>query len=245
MTALRLDRLLSNLAYGSRKEVARLVKEGRVALNGVPLQRADQSIALADVKNGALTLDGEAVDPPAPFTIMLHKPAGYTCSTDETGALVYDLLPPRWRFRKPTLACAGRLDKYSTGQVILTDDGELLHRIIHPRQHAAKHYAVTLARKLRGDETALFATGTFTMKGDPKPLKPAVWTKRDANSGVMILHEGRYHQIRRMFETLGNEVVTLHRYQTGGLELGDLAEGHYRIVDETDISQLFAAPPPA
>lgn len=241
MTSLRLDRLLANLGYGSRKEVARLVEAGRVALHGVAATRVEQSISLADARDGALTLDGEPVDPPAPLTVVLHKPPGYTCSHDERGLLVYDLLPPRWKTRKPALSCAGRLDKESTGQVILTDDGDLLHRIIHPKSQAAKHYAVTLAHPLRGDEAALFGTGTFVMAGDAKPLKPATWTPDDDYGGTMILHEGRFHQIRRMFETLDNQVVALHRYQTGGLPLLDLPPGRYRILDESERRAVFAA----
>ncbi len=238
MTTYRLDRWLANLGYGSRKEIASFVQAGRVALHGTVMKKVDQGIPIADVRGGALTLDGEALDPPAPLTVMLNKPPGYTCSHDESGALVYDLLPPRWKLRKPALSCAGRLDKESTGQVILTDDGDLLHRIIHPKRHAAKHYAVTVARALRGDEAALFATGTFVMADDAKPLKPAFWTPDGTHSGRMILHEGRFHQIRRMFEALGNEVVGLHRYQTGGLPIGTLVTGQYRVLDEDDLRMI-------
>ena len=238
MTTYRLDRWLANLGYGSRKESAAFVQAGRVALHGAVVKNVDQGIAIAEVRSGALTLDGETLDPPAPLTIMLNKPSGYICSHDERGALVYDLLPPRWKLRKPALSCAGRLDKESTGQVILTDDGDLLHRIIHPKSHAAKHYAVTVEQALRGDEAALFATGTFLMKDDAKPLKPAFWTPDGATSGQMILHEGRFHQIRRMFEMLGNEVVGLHRHQTGGLPIGELAEGEYRVLDDEELRAI-------
>ena len=235
----RLDRLLANLGYGSRRQVAAFVAGGRIALDGGRIAKVDQAVSLDDVQRGALTLDDEALDPPAPLTVMLHKPAGYVCSHDECGAIIYDLLPPRWKLRKPALSAAGRLDKESTGQVILTDDGDLLHRIIHPRSHAAKRYAVTLAHDLRGDEAALFATGTFLMQGDAKPLKAAFWTPDDPRGGAMTLHEGRFHQIRRMFETLGNEVVTLHRFRTGALPLGDLAPGEYRLLDEHDRQEIF------
>jgi 16S rRNA pseudouridine516 synthase len=237
----RLDRLLANLGYGSRREVAAFVAGGRVVLRGGRVTRADQAVSLDDVRRGALTLDDEPLDPPAPLTVMLNKPAGYVCSHDERGAIIYDLLPPRWKGRKPALSAAGRLDKESTGQVILTDDGDLLHRIIHPKSHAAKQYAVTLARDLRGDEAALFATGTFVMRGDAKPLKAASWIPDGPRGGTMILHEGRFHQIRRMFQTLGNEVIALHRYRTGALSLGDLAPGEYRFLDEDDRQEIFAS----
>jgi 16S rRNA pseudouridine516 synthase len=181
------------------------------------------------------------IDPPPPMTVMLHKPAGYTCSHNDVGALIYDLLPDRWRIRKPPLSTVGRLDKESTGQLLLTDDGDLLHRITHPRSHAAKHYRVVLRDPLRGDEAALFGAGGFELPGDPKPLKPALWRPEGAAAGVMVLDEGRYHQIRRMFEALGNLVVALHRFRTGGLALDDLPEGAYRLLREDDLSALFTS----
>jgi 16S rRNA pseudouridine516 synthase len=239
MSNMRLDRLLANLGYGSRKDATLMVRYEQVTLNDAIVKDSDLSILLEDVRQGKLKIDGEVVDPPAPFTIMLHKPIGYSCSHDEKGALVYDLLPERWKFRKPALSCAGRLDKDSTGQVILTDDGDLLHRIIHPKLHAEKHYAVTLRDALAGNEAKLFATGDFLMQGDFKPLKPATWLPQGDNSGTMILQEGRYHQIRRMFQTLGNEVVTLHRFKTGNLDLGDIEKGTYRSLTDKDINAIF------
>lgn len=236
--SMRLDRLLSNLGYGSRKEMTTAIRNGWVTLDGAEITDPGHPVPLDRAR--AVHLDGEAIDPPPPMTVMLHKPAGYTCSHNDVGALIYDLLPDRWRIRKPPLSTVGRLDKESTGQLLLTDDGDLLHRITHPRSHAAKHYRVTLRDPLRGDETALFGAGGFLMNGDAKPLKPASWTQEGPVSGVMVLDEGRYHQIRRMFETQGNLVVSLHRFRTGGLDLGDLPEGTWRFLGEEDLSALFA-----
>lgn len=241
----RLDRLLSNLGYGSRSEAIAACRAGRVTLHGSEVCNGMQRIALAAVRSGSLCLDGQPVDPPAPLTLMLHKPLGYTCSHDEPGALIYDLLPARWRRRKPRLSSVGRLDKASSGQLLLTDDGALLHRIIHPRAHAPKHYRVTTRDPLRGDEPALFGSGSFMLGGDAKPLRPASWRTESASSGVMILTEGRYHQIRRMFAALGNEVIALHRVQTGELTLGDLAPGSYRILTDADIAAILVAADPA
>lgn len=236
---MRIDRLLSNLGYASRREIAAACRAGLITIDGHIVAKADQSIELDRVRAGALALNGEIVDPPAPLTIMLHKPAGYTCSHNDVGALVYDLLPYRWRLRKPTLSSVGRLDKESTGQLLLTDDGNLLHRIIHPRTHAPKHYRVTTRDPLRGDEAALFAGGDFVIRSDEKPLKPASWHAESDHGGVMILTEGRYHQIRRMFEAVGNHVVSLHRFQTGNLNLGTVEEGFYRILTAEDIKNIF------
>ncbi len=192
------------------------------------------------MRTGALLFDGAAIDQPAPLTLMMHKPRDYTCSRNAQGALVYDLLPDRYRARKPALSTIGRLDRDSTGQLLFTDDGDLLHRVIHPKTHPPKHYCVTLRDPCRGDETALFATGQFMLKDDDKPLKPAAWRAESATSGVMILTEGRYHQIRRMFAALGNHVVALHRFQTGALLLGDIAEGEYRILSPAELLDIFA-----
>ncbi len=240
--SLRLDRLLSNLGYGSRKDIAAACRAGAITLSGEVVLKADQAIPLDLVRAGALALNGEAVDPPAPLTIMLNKPTGHTCSHKEAGNLVYDLLPRRWRGRKPVLSTVGRLDKDSTGQLLLTDDGDLLHRIIHPRTHAPKHYRVELSDPLRGDEAARFATGTFMLDGDDKPLRPAIWSAESDRSGVMILTEGRYHQIRRMFAALGNRVTALHRFQTGGLPLGDLETGQYKILGPEELAAIFGLP---
>jgi len=240
MTAgsIRLDRLLSNLGYCSRREAAFACRAGRVSLEGVALSDAAYRVALSAVWAGGLHFDGEPLDPPA-LTLMLHKPAGYTCSRDEAGPLIYDLLPARWRRRRPVLAPVGRLDKASTGQLLMTDDGVLLHRITHPRSHAPKQYLVTTREPLRGDEAELFGSGEFPLDGDSRPLRPACWRADTPVSGRMVLTEGRYHQIRRMFAALGNEVTALHRVQTGGLELGDLEEGRYRMLDAVDIDRIL------
>lgn len=208
------------------------MKAGAFAVEGGVL--TDPSAQVEIGRMVYATFDGAPLDPVSPLTILLHKPRGYTCSTDEQGRLVYDLLPPRWKLRDPVLSCAGRLDKDSTGLVLMTDDGQLLHKIISPKINVEKHYRVALRDDLRGDEAGLFLSGEFCLANDPKPLKPAVWQADGARSGVMILHEGRYHQIRRMFAAIGNHVEALHRFRVGGLTLGGLEEGMYRILKTVD-----------
>ena len=117
-----------------------------------------------------MTVDGEPLDPPPGLALMLHKPLGVTCSHKEAGPLVYDLLPERWRRRDPAISTVGRLDKETSGLLLLTDDGALLHRIISPRSHVAKRYVATLDRPLRGDEAEIFASGTLMLEGEDKPL---------------------------------------------------------------------------
>lgn len=215
------------------------IKNEWLEIDGERVTKPDLKIDLDLVHDGRVKFDDQPLDPLAPFTIMLNKPVGYTCSHKDPADIIYDLLPERFANRKPALSMVGRLDKYSSGQLLLTDDGDLLHRITHPKSHAPKHYTVTLRDSLNGDEADLFSSGDFLMIKDDKPLKPAYWTANGEKQGTMILHEGRFHQIRRMFETLGNEVVTLHRFQTGELALGDLEEGKWRRINNSEIDLIF------
>ncbi len=172
--------------------------------------------------------------------MLLHKPVGYTCSTKDAGRLVYDLLPTRWRQRDPVLSTVGRLDRQTSGLLLLTDDGGLLHRIISPKAQLPKVYEATLAQDLRGDEAQTFASGTLLLESDPKPLLPAELDVIAPRQVRLTLHEGRYHQVRRMFAAVGNHVETLHRSRIGGLALGDLPEGQWRALDAADLATLFS-----
>ena len=170
---------------------------------------------------------------------MLHKPTGVTCSTRDAGRIVYDLLPPRFRLRAPLLSTVGRLDRDTSGLLLLTDDGALLHRIVSPRARLAKTYEATLAQDLRGDEAAVFASGTLMLETEKTPLAPAVLETIDPRHARLVLTEGRYHQVRRMFAAVGNHVDALHRSRVGGLTLGDLAPGQWRALEERDMAALF------
>jgi 16S rRNA pseudouridine516 synthase len=172
---------------------------------------------------------------------MLHKPVGYTCSTKDPGRIVYDLLPPRYRLRSPLLSSVGRLDRDTSGLLLFTDDGALLHRISSPKSKLSKVYEATLANELRGDEAELFASGTLMLESEQTPLLPAELEVVDTRHARLTLHEGRYHQVRRMFAAVGNHVEALHRSRIGGLGLGDLVAGEWRMLDEADRTELFAA----
>lgn len=148
--AVKLVKLLANLGYGSRKEVQRLIRSGAVTDDTGRALGENELPPHADIR-----FRGEALDPPFPFTIMLNKPDGYTCSAEDPGATVYDLLPERFAHRNPGLNPIGRLDKDTTGLLLLTDDGKLLHKIIHPKSHCLKIYHATLDRPLEGHEAEL------------------------------------------------------------------------------------------
>lgn len=231
---MKLVKLLANLGYGSRKEVAWMFREGRITDdNGEVLYADDQ------VEHERIRVDGEPLDPPAGLVIMLHKPVGYTCSTTDPGKIIYDLLPRRFQLRSPVVASVGRLDKETSGLLLMTDDGKLLHRIVHPKSHLKKVYEATLARDLRGDEQKIFSSGKLKLESETTPLAPAELEVVDARTARVVLTEGRYHQVRRMFAAVGNHVETLHRSRIGGLTLGDLPAGEWRILNAADIQSLF------
>ncbi len=236
----RIDRLIANLGYGSRSEVQALARNERILLDGAPIRDAGERIALTPDLPARLTVDGEPLDPLPGLVLMLNKPVGVTCSHKESGPLVYDLLPPRWRRRDPAISTVGRLDKETSGLLLMTDDGALLHQIISPKKNIAKHYLATLARPLRGDEAELFASGTLMLEGETKPLAPARLEVLSPTQARLVVTEGRYHQVRRMFAATGNHVEALHREKLGGFGLpDDLAPGSLRILTGLEVARVF------
>ena len=231
----KLVKLLANLGYGSRREVARMFREGRVTDAAGDVLYADDDIAHAQVR-----VDGEPLDPGPGMVLMLHKPVGYTCSTRDPGRIVYDLLPPRFRLRNPVLSTVGRLDRETSGLLLMTDDGALLHRIVSPKSKLSKTYEATLAQDLRGDEAELFASGGLMLDSEDTPLAPARLEALDPRHARLVLTEGRYHQARRMFAAVGNHVTALHRSRVGGLGLGALAPGSWRLLEADDLLELFS-----
>jgi len=227
---MKLVKHLANLGYGSRKEVTAMIRNGR--FTDVAGNEIDEG---ADIAHVDLRFDGEKLDPDASAVIMLNKPLGVTCSTKDPGRIVYDILPMRWRFRKPPVSPIGRLDRDTSGLLLFTADGAFLHRVISPKSNVPKIYDVTLARPIEGHEKALFASGTMMLESETKPLLPAELEVTGEKSVRLTLHEGRYHQVRRMFAAAGNHVEALHRSMIGTLTLGDLPEGQWRELgpDET------------
>jgi len=232
---MKLVKLLANLGYGSRKEVQRLIRAGAVTdTDGKVL--GENEVPPHD----QILFRGEPLDPPFPFTILLNKPDGYTCSSEDPGDTIYDLLPERFAHRNPGLNPIGRLDKDTTGLLLMTDDGKLLHKIIHPKSNCLKVYHATLDRPLEGHEAEAFASGTLMLNSETKPLLPAQLEVIGEKDALITLHEGRYHQVRRMFAAVGNHVLELKRISIGGLKLPeDLEEGEWRVLSEADRDNLF------
>ncbi len=224
----RLDQLLANLGYCSRREAREWIEAGRVTVQG---KVVDDFGAKADP---ATTLvDGAPLDHPEGLLLLVHKPLGLVCSHElREGPSVYSLLPPRWQRRNPAVTSIGRLDKDTTGLILLTDQSPLVHRLTSPRHKVPKLYRATLAAPIAPtqatDLVALFAAGTLRLTGECEPCAPATLAFHDARTALLTLTEGRYHQVRRMFAEQGHEVVALQRERFGDLTLGPLAPGQWR-----------------
>ncbi len=223
MSRSRLDKLLSNLGYGSRKEVASWLKAGRLTdSQGTRIKSVSEKV-LAD----EVMLDGAPLDPAALY-LILHKPKDHTCSHRDRPPLVFDLFPTRFGFRKPALSTVGRLDRDTTGTLLLTDDGPLLHRLTSPRYKRPKVYRARLLEPITDEALERLAQGGWYLPDDPKPLAPAPSRRLDTYELEITLTEGRYHQVKRMLEAVGNRVVDLHRTHFAGLSADDLQPGQWR-----------------
>ena len=236
----RIDKLLSSMGYGSRSEMARLAKAGGITLDGIEVEDVSQRIAMTPDLPARMQVDGAPLDPLPGVVILLNKPLGITCSHKEDGPLVYDLLPARWRRRDPAISTVGRLDKQTSGLLLMTDDGDLLHRLISPKRHVRKTYRATLARPLTGAEGAVFASGHMRLEGEAKPLLPAELEVLGPREARLHITEGRYHQVRRMFAAVGNHVEALHREAMGGLRLDEGMEpGAWRVLGVEEVGRVW------
>lgn len=225
---MRIDALLSRFGYCSRKEVAAWLKRGRVTVKG---ERVSAPNAKAEPEE--VLVDGEPVPFPRGLYVAFNKPVGCTCSHKEEGELVYDLLPDSWLRRNPAVNTVGRLDKETSGLLLLTDDGAFEHAMTSPRRHVPKVYAFTTAAPVPQEAVALFAAGTLLLNGEKTPCAPAELELTGACSGRLTLHEGRYHQVRRMLAAVGAPVETLARIAIGPLQLEELnlPEGEWVEID--------------
>lgn len=220
----RLDQLLSNLGYCSRREARAWVDDERVLVQGTPATDFSQKVRDAEV-----LIDDEPPDHPDGLLLLLHKPLGLVCSHElREGPNVYSLLPPRWQRRNPIVTSVGRLDKDTSGLILLTDQSPLVHRLTSPKHKVPKIYRATLNQDLPAGLAELFAAGTLVLPDETEPCAPAALNVLGPREAELTLTEGKYHQVRRMFASQGCEVLTLHRSRFGDLDLGDLAPGTWR-----------------
>ena len=216
----RLDRFLSEAGVASRRELRTIIRAGRVRVNDVPASAPEQKI---DETSDRVTLDGEAVGPRGPVVLLLHKPTGYVTSTDDPrDRTVMELLPPQYR----GLAPVGRLDKDTSGLLLLTDDGQLAHRLTSPRHAVWKIYDAV-------------HEGEVCRPAYLRPLGPG--------RSLVAVCEGKYHQVRRMLASRGMPVTALRRIAEGGLELGalpigmtrELTCGEIRLLETVDFDEAY------
>jgi len=234
----RLEKIMSRLGYGARRDVPHWIREGWLTVKGEKPKSASVKVYAGDVE-----LDGEPLDHPFGLTVIYHKPLGTVCSRKEEGRIIFEDFPERWLGRKPALSSVGRLDKDTTGLLIVTDDGKLNHYLTSPKHNISKTYAVTLASPLKGNEADIFAAGTLMLEADDTPCLPAELTVTGENTANLVLHEGRYHQVRRMFAAVGNHVTALTRTHTGDLSLEALSLeiGAYQTIDNKALKKMISS----
>lgn len=230
----RLDKFLASQNFGSRKEVTALVKSGAVTVGGKVVRDSAQKI---DPLHDEVAVMGKKVTYQQHIYLMMHKPAGVLCATEDSRQqTVLDLLPPELARRG--LFPAGRLDKDTTGLLILTDDGDFAHRMLAPKSHVYKLYLAEVERPITQADIKAFEAG---IKSGAQQFAPArLWG--GGTTAFTEIREGKFHQVKRMFAATGNKVLTLKRLKIGGLALDEtLPLGGVRALTEAELVQIFSS----
>jgi 16S rRNA pseudouridine516 synthase len=237
MALTRLDKLLAQSGERSRSDSARRIREGLVTVDGEVIRDPARK---ADAARSVILLDGRTIaDEPYQY-VMLHKPAGVlTAARDHNAETVMDLLPAVMRARD--VMPVGRLDKDTTGLLLLTSDGTLTHRLLAPKTHVWKEYLVTVGGPLSDAHTAAFARGISLHEFRALPAElHIVYASAEESRAVVRLREGKFHQVKRMFAALDLQVTALHRQAFGPLQL-DVEPGEYRLLTRNEIEALYGA----
>ncbi|MBJ7539689.1 pseudouridine synthase [Marinomonas transparens] len=227
---MRLDFYLSHVTDLARKASKIAASKGRVTVNGEVVKKANHPVVETDV----ICLDDMRLAWPSEGYYLLHKPAGYICANqDAEHPTVLELLPSHLG---QSLNIVGRLDKDTTGLLLLTTDGQWLHRITSPRNKCNKRYRMLLAEAISDDALKQLEEGVM-LNGEAQPTLPAVVERIAEGEIYLTIQEGKYHQVKRMLAAVGNKVETLHRDQIGPLSLdGELAAGEFRELTEEEVA---------
>jgi len=229
---MRLDKFVCDCTGLTRSQAGKLIRQGEILLNGVLCKQPAQQIKDSDV----VLLDDEPLQLTGPRYILLHKPTGYVCSTDDPDHNTVFVLLEEPNVEK--LHTVGRLDLDTTGLLLITDDGQWSHKISSPKHQCAKTYRAWLADPVEDSAIALFAEGVM-LRGEKDLTKPAQLEIVSPTECLLTIHEGRYHQVKRMFAAIGNKVVRLHRERVGSLALDEsLAEGEYRFLSADEVASF-------
>lgn len=228
---MRLDKFLHDIGLGSRKELGQAIRQGRVTVDGDPVYQRDFQVG----EEALVTFDGDPLSYQDAQYLMVHKPAGVvTAMRDGRDQTVMDLLFDQSKNLRPV----GRLDKDTTGLLLLTTDGQLAHRLASPKYDIPKTYCFTYSGDFPLDAVDQVARGLDLSDG---PTRPAKLDLTGPGQAQLTLSEGRTHQVKRMCHALGGEVLALHRVQLGPLWLDDLPEGQWRRLSPEEIAALYAA----
>ena len=232
----RLDKVIANRGAASRREVKTLVRQGRVLVDGIPAAAADMKV---DAAAAVITVDGVALESERHAYLLLHKPAGVlTATEDKRQPTVLDLIPPEMRRRE--LAPVGRLDKDTEGLLLLTDDGELTHRLLSPKYHVDKVYYARVEGVPDAADAAAFAEGLLL--GDGLQCLPAKLEPLGGSECLVTLREGKFHQVKRMLASRGKPVLYLKRLAMGPLRLEpELAAGQCRELSPEELAAVRSA----
>ncbi len=238
MSAVRLDKFLAQSGERTRSEATRAIRAGQVAVNGHTVLDPAKKVQDGD----AVTLQGAPVADSALQYYVLHKPAGVlTAARDSRAATVMDIVPPALRRRK--VLPVGRLDKDTTGLLLLTNDGALAHALLHPKRHVWKRYIARVSGRLTQADADAFAQGLSLSDFEAKPAKLVILEAGECESLAAVeVREGKFHQVKRMFASRGHEVLSLHREAFGPLTLpGDLPPGALRHLTDAEVQMLQTA----
>jgi len=231
---MRLDKFICDCTELTRSQAGKVIRQGLVTVD----QQLCKQPATQVKATQQIELDGELLQIIGLRYFVMHKPAGYVCSTDDPDHnTIFALMDEPMQSRLHTV---GRLDLDTTGLLLITDDGQWSHQISSPKHECAKTYRAWLADPVDASAIALFEAGVM-LNGEKHPTKPAQLEIVTPQECLLTIHEGRYHQVKRMFAAIGNKVVKLHREQIGSFKLGDdLAEGEYRELTAAEAAAFIA-----
>lgn len=233
--SLRLDKYLADAGTGTRSQVKQMIRKGQITVNGVPVKKPEQKV---DVEKDRVEVMGKEIRYQKYRYLLLHKPAGVVSATeDKKEQTVLSLIPEDLR---KDLFPVGRLDKDTEGLLLLTNDGALAHRLLSPKKHVDKTYYARIQGKVTEEDTKAFLKGVDI--GDEKDTLPArleILESEEESCILLTIQEGRFHQVKRMFEARGKKVVYLKRMSMGPLVLDeDLKAGDYRELTEKEMAEL-------
>ncbi len=229
---MRLDKFLANYTDLTRRTVQYAIRDNRVQVNGSTQVKANQKVA----PDAAILLDGQLITTPEPVYLMVNKPLDVVCTHDDaTHSTIFDILPT---FNAEDLQVAGRLDVDTTGLVLITDDGQWNHKVTSPNKSTGKRYRITTETPIETSSIKIFSEGIM-LRNETRATKPALLEIIASNQALLTISEGKYHQVKRMFASVGNNVVALHREAVGNIELDNaLLPGQYRPLTALEIASI-------